>query len=191
MSNAQPRIDRRSCCLLGISAFLPLQSFASAPTLSLRGTVFERAGLASAVDPLLIYAVALLESGFGNGKGTIAPWHWTLRAQTAYYPNTRREAESKLFDLLKGGRIIDIGAMQINLRWHGHRVAKPDDLLDPSTNIHLGAQILAEAIASAPGDLELGIGRYHNWSDQSRARNYGARGLAVLANLTAIARGHQ
>lgn len=191
MSNSLSRIDRRSWCLLGISSFLPFSTFASAPTFSLRGTVFERSGVASGVDPLLIYAVALLESGFGRGKGAIAPWHWTLRAQTAYYPESRQEAEHKLQDLLKEGRLIDVGAMQVNLRWHGHRVAKPADLLDPSINSHVGGQILAQSIASAPGDRELGIGRYHNWTNDSRARNYGARALAVFANLKTISRAQQ
>ncbi|MEG6623896.1 hypothetical protein V2B08_31720, partial [Pseudomonas aeruginosa] len=36
---------------------------------------------------------------------------------------------------------------------------------------------------SAPNDLELGVGRYHAWEDEIRARNYGSRVLAIYRNL--------
>ncbi|AIJ10630.1 transglycosylase SLT domain protein (plasmid) [Edwardsiella anguillarum ET080813] len=43
--------------------------------------------------------------------------------------------------------------------------------------------MLSEAIKSSPSDLELGIGRYHSWNDEARARNYGSRILAIYRNL--------
>ncbi len=73
--------------------------------------------------------------------------------------------------------------MQINLHWNGHRVTSYEDLLDQEQNITTGAEVLSEAIESSPVDLELGIGRYHNWDDELRARNYGSRILAIWRNL--------
>ncbi|MFS9859340.1 lytic transglycosylase domain-containing protein, partial [Salmonella enterica] len=51
------------------------------------------------------------------------------------------------------------------------------------TNVMVGAEVLSEAIQSSPNDLELGVGRYHAWEDEIRARNYGSRVLAIYRNL--------
>ena len=80
---------------------------------------------------------------------------------------------------------IDIGIMQVNLRWHGHRVADPLTLLEPDSNIRVAAAILREAIDSVPTDLELGVGRYHS-SDPSRARAYGRRVLGIYQGLARL-----
>lgn len=76
--------------------------------------------------------------------------------------------------------------MQINLHWHGHRVDKPEQLLNPVTNLQIGAVLLAEAIQSAPNDLVLGIGRYHSWQNVDAAVTYGRRVLAVADQIRAV-----
>ncbi|CAM5558612.1 transglycosylase SLT domain-containing protein [Eoetvoesiella caeni] len=162
---------------------------ASASALDLSGTIFEKAGKAVGIDPPLIYSIALAESAYGQGKGRLSPHPWTLRTKTATYADTRIEAEAVLKSYLDSGRkLVDVGLMQINVRWNGHRVGSPLELLDPYTNVLVGAQILAEAIGSSPKDLELGIGRYHNWDDDARARNYGARVLAIYRNVVHLGR---
>jgi soluble lytic murein transglycosylase-like protein len=99
------------------------------------------------------------------------------------YLDGREAAAAHVRSLLAAGhRSIDIGLMQVNLRWHGHRVQRAEDLLDPVTNLYVGADILAESIASAPDDLALGVGRYHSWNDRTAAYRYGRKVLA-LANL--------
>jgi hypothetical protein len=77
---------------------------------------------------------------------------------------------------------IDVGLMQVNLRWHGHHVSATE-LLDGRRNLEIAADILAEALRSAPGDAELGVGRYHQWRDEGVARRYGRRVLALLQRL--------
>mgnify|MGYP001044954605 CR=1 FL=1 len=156
----------------------------------LSGTLFEQAGRQVGLDPTLIYAVSLAESARGEGKGAISPYPWTLRSARATYASTRAEAEAELKAYLESGKKkIDVGLMQINVKWNGHRIDSPVKLLDPLTNVTLGSQILAEAIRSAPGDFELGIGRYHSWEDEARARNYGQRILAIYKNLLQLGRG--
>ncbi len=154
---------------------------------TLNGTSFERAGESVGLDPLLIYAIALLESGYGHGKGFVGPWHWTLRGpSTALYLDARGQAESELSALLRTTTRVDVGAMQVNVHWNGHRVTEPSQLLDPELNILVGAAILRDSINSS-SDLVLGVGRYHNWSNPERARNYGQRALAVHSNLRGLA----
>lgn len=153
--------------------------------LDLQGSIFGRVGKEERIDPVLLYAVALIESAKGIGGGNIAPSKWALRTpEGAIYPATADKAQAELERLMnRHGGLIDVGLMQVNLRWHGHRVSKPEDLLDPETNVRVGTRILIEAILSSPGDMELGIGRYHSWSDKVRARNYGQRVLAVWQNI--------
>jgi hypothetical protein len=149
----------------------------------LKRTVWWRAGLDRGIDPYLLYAVALTESArvFND---TVAPWPWALnRKGETIYLNGREAAAAHVRSLLTAGhRSIDIGLMQVNLRWHGHRVQRAEDLLDPVTNLQVGADVLAESIASAPDDLALGVGRYHSWNDCTAAYRYGRKVLA-LANL--------
>jgi soluble lytic murein transglycosylase-like protein len=159
----------------------------SVAALDLSGTLFDKAGKAVGLDPLLVYAVALAESASGRGQGNISPWPWTLRAPgRPFYAQGQAEAQKKLAALqVQYGEAIDVGIMQINLHWHGHRVNDPAELLDPETNLLVGASVLATAIRSAPDDLALGIGRYHSWQEK-RARDYGKRVLAIVHNLQGL-----
>lgn len=159
--------------------------------LNLEGTIFHHAAERYSLDPLLLYAVALAESASGRGNNRVAPWAWTLRTNNgAYYAATKKQAiaylEKLLLSELNERKSIDVGLMQINLFWHGHRVEHPIDLLDPLNNITIGAEILSETIKSAPNDLELGIGRYHHWSDEKRTRWYAKRVLSIYNNLTQL-----
>jgi hypothetical protein len=76
--------------------------------------------------------------------------------------------------------------MQINLHWQGHRVEKPEQLLNPVINLQIGALVLAEAIQSVPNDLVLGIGSYRSWQNVSAAIAYGRKVLAVADKIRAV-----
>lgn len=159
----------------------------SANAFSLAGTQFQAVGESKGIDPILIYSIALAESAYGKGRGSIAPWPWTLRtATTPYYESSQEEAAAVLNRIIqeRGHKTsVDIGPMQVNLRWNGHRVNNPTDLLSFKTNIEVGTDILLEAIASAPGDLELGLGHYHHWESDVVARSYGRKILTIYEQL--------
>ena len=137
----------------------------------LDGTVWESAARAEGdLDPLLLYAIALTESGQVDGEGRIKPWPWALNVEgKAFFAGTKEEAIA-LLETYRG-RSVDVGLLQINTRWHGHRVQDLVSLLDPETNLTVGARILKEALDASPGDLTAGIGRYHS-GRQDRARRY-------------------
>ena len=150
---------------------------------SLEGTVFEIAGKEYDVDPALLYSVALVESAIdaSDGDGFINPFPWTLRSDKPFYAKNRAEAEEELLRLLKTRKSVDVGLMQINTKWHGTKVAKPTELLDPLTNVRIGAQILSEQIDKT-NDAELAIGHYHSF-DPKRARWYARHVLRVYSRL--------
>lgn len=151
---------------------------------SLAGTMYEAPALEHNLDPVLLYSVALAESARG-ANSQLQPWPYTLRvlSESGYYGQTQEEAAQQLRRYLSQHGSVDIGIMQVNTRWHGHRVDDVTHLLDPNVGLRVGAEILREAIDSAPGDLILGLGRYHNWADEERARNYGQRILAIYRNI--------
>ena len=151
----------------------------------LRETAWWRVAEKRGLDPYILYAVALVESAKVS-KRIAKPWPWALNRQgRPLAPASQIDARGILYDTLaRGIRNIDVGLMQVNIRWQGHRVRQPEDLLDPETNLRVGADVLAEAIGSAPGDLALGVGRYHAGShDAARAYRYGRRVLAVARQI--------
>jgi hypothetical protein len=140
------------------------------------------------LDPYILYAVALVESAKGNPSNQVAPWPWAInKSGKSIILGSQQEARAILNKTIaEGGRNIDVGLMQINLHWHGHRVGKPEHLLNPVTNLQIGALVLAEAIQSAPHDLVLGVGRYHSWQNIEAAVSYGRRVLAVANQIRAV-----
>lgn len=163
------RLAIRRQRLLAIFAFCLLPWSASA--VDLEGTVWDSAARSEGnLDPLLLYAIALTESGRPDGKGGIKPWPWALNVEgKALFAATKAEAAELLHTYR--GRSVDVGLLQVNTHWHGHRVDDLEFLLDPEINLTVGARILKEALNASPGDLTAGIGRYHS-SQQDRAQRY-------------------
>lgn len=117
------------------------------------------------LDVLDLYSVALRESSLKRADGGVRAWPWTLRTpQTgALYFESYEAALAKLKELIaQGTKNIDIGLMQVNWRWNGHRLPDPKRLLLPAENIEIAAQILREHLDGFDGDLRLAIARYHN-----------------------------
>lgn len=140
------------------------------------------------IDPYILYAVALIESAKNSDPNHVTPWPWALnKAGQSIIPASQHEAHALLNkSIARGNRHIDIGLMQINLHWHGHRVENPENLLNPVTNLEIGAGLLAEAIQSSPNNLVLGIGRYHNWQNIQSAVVYGRKVLAIADQIRTV-----
>lgn len=154
-----------------ISTLAGVVMMSNANALDLSGTVFEKVGLEKNIDPHLLYAVALAESAYSpvkNARGA-APYPWTLRLPNKpIYAPSKAHATEELFKVLKYTSSVDVGLMQINWRWHKHRVKRPEDLLDPLTNVRIGADILLENIRRSPSDLVAALGQYHSHSVKKR-----------------------
>lgn len=178
-------MSSRRCCRSALLGLLSLGSAAPVHAFDLAGTSWASVAARHGLAPNLLYAVALAESGRPRDGG-LAPWAWTLHlpGTGGVFLETREEALARL--RAQPGVAADVGLMQVNLRWHGHRVADPEALLEPRRNLEVGAVILAEAVAASPGDLELGVGRYHA-SHETRARAYGRTVLAIRAALDRLA----
>ncbi|MFA5920747.1 MAG: transglycosylase SLT domain-containing protein [Methylococcaceae bacterium] len=157
-------------------------------TSKLQNTLWWQIANRHQLDPYVLYAVALIESAKGSDQNHVTPWPWAInKSGKSIIPASQQEARTILSKTLaEGHRNIDVGLMQINLHWHGHRVDKPEQLLNPVTNLQIGALVLAEAIQSVPNDLVLGIGRYHSWQNVNAAVAYGRKVLAVAAKIRTV-----
>ncbi len=151
----------------------------------LKNTVFHEASINSEIDGLLLYSISLAESAFSQGNSMVAPSRYAMRAgDKSYYPKNEAEAKKVLAEILAtGAKNVDVGLMQINLRWHGHRVDSPYDLFNPKTNLSVASDILLEAMMSSPTDIKTAIGRYHNWTDATRSTAYANRVLQIYTNI--------
>ncbi|RYY74575.1 MAG: lytic transglycosylase domain-containing protein [Gammaproteobacteria bacterium] len=170
-------------------SFLPLaltilttSASVNAETFTLKGSLFEKVGLKQKIDPLLLYSIALAESGMGVGNGLIRPKDLVIRFDgEALSFSTKEEAQTRLKSILATSNNVDVGVMQVNLKHNPQ--PNPLSLFDPENNIETGAQILVAAMKSSPDNLVIGIGRYHNWSDIERCRWYGNMVLTIHSNL--------
>jgi len=77
---------------------------------------------------------------------------------------------------------IDIGMMQINWRWHRHRISSPYRLLDPGYNARYAARLLRRHIDQH--GRHQGIGNYHSTTTELN-RQYRRKVLAAHERLLA------
>lgn len=156
----------------------------TAHALDLQNTVFDRVGQAKGLDPFILYAVALAESAYSPvNDGTVSPYPYTLRTRTQpFYGKDLAETEKKLEEILKVTQSVDVGMMQINVRWHGHRVKDPKDLLNVETNLSVAADILNERLRANGNDWQKSLAQYHSF-DNSRGQKYAFSVLAIYSRL--------
>jgi hypothetical protein len=146
------------------------------------GTLWKQAAETSGIDPVLLYSVALFESSKESGRNRVGPWPFALhfnKANVSIYAASLNEARFVLAHVSTEN--VDIGLGQVNYQSHKEKVQRPEDLLDPKTNLRVASQILAEALSSTP-DPELGVGRYHSHTEW-RARAYGRKVLVIYQAL--------
>ena len=93
----------------------------------------------------LLQTIASVESGRWNAKaGRRVAWPWTIHANgKGKYFKTKAEAVAAVQALqAKGIRNIDVGCMQINLKYHGKAFSSLDEAFDPKKNAAYSAQFL-------------------------------------------------
>ncbi|MBY0511328.1 MAG: transglycosylase SLT domain-containing protein [Rhodospirillaceae bacterium] len=131
----------------------------------------------------LLTAISYVESGrrFGANNQVIA-WPWTINVNgQGRFFETKEEAVAETRKLLdQGQRSIDVGCMQVNLRYHPNAFRTIEDAFEPATNIAYGAQFL-NSLHDLQGSWTKAIERYHS-SDDGRREEYREKVLAFWNN---------
>jgi hypothetical protein len=122
----------------------------------------------------LLMAVALTETGRQIG-GAFVPWPWAINAagEGVWLEHRRAAIERTRALQASGVESIDVGCMQVNLKWHQAAFASLEAAFDPRTNVTYAARFLQELRARSRDWLEA-AGQYHS-ADPAQARPYLAR----------------
>lgn len=137
----------------------------------------------NALPRALLSAVSLAESGRFDGKTrTSRAWPWTINAEgRGYYFKSKEEAIRMTQRMLDSGmRSIDIGCMQVNLRYHPDAFASLEEAFDPMTNVAYGADFLMRLHAQT-GSWPTAIAYYHSQTT-ARGGRYFARVVRIWEN---------
>lgn len=168
-------------------AMAPLMAGASEGTSSDPATICEAAAIHYERDNelprALLAAVAMAESGRSvPGSRTARAWPWTINAEgRPYYFKTKEEAIAKTQQLLGGGmRSIDVGCMQVNLRYHPHAFTSLEEAFDPIANVAYGAEFLME-LRERTGSWQQAVANYHSQTEW-RGDRYFARVIRIWKN---------
>ncbi|MGF1624605.1 MAG: lytic transglycosylase domain-containing protein [Alphaproteobacteria bacterium] len=132
----------------------------------------------------LMAAISTVESGrYDPVLQANLAWPWTINAEgSGSHFDSKADAIAEVSALLDGGmESIDVGCMQVNLRWHPDAFASLDEAFDPATNADYAARLLLRLFAQH-GDWPTAIGHYHSPTDWRQA-DYQAKVAAAWAGL--------
>lgn len=112
----------------------------------------------------LLQTISSVETGhWGDENGKFVSWPWTINANgTGYHFKTKAEAVAKVKSLqAKGITSIDVGCMQVSLKYHGTAFDSIEDALDPEINMEYSAKFLSKLYARR-GDWQKAAMAYHS-----------------------------
>jgi hypothetical protein len=128
----------------------------------------------------LLQAMSLVETGRRGPGGAHTAWPWTINANgKGYRFGSKKEAIWAVKRLMaKGMRSIDIGCMQVNLRYHPRAFTSLDEAFDPAANMAYAADFLTR-LKDRHGSWRAASARYHSYNPKFREK-YAARVDATL-----------
>ena len=112
----------------------------------------------------LLSAISKTESGRWHPSQQVnIAWPWTVRAKgKGKFFNTKIEALAEVEILLtEGTENIDVGCMQINLKYHGAFFKTLAEIIDPNTNALYGAKYLRQLYEKTKS-WTTAVGHYHS-----------------------------
>jgi len=111
----------------------------------------------------------------GNKKG----WPWTINhaGEGMFFENKNDAIDYVNDSISRGDFNIDVGCMQISIKWHSMNFKSLDEMFDPKINIEYAAKFL-EHLYGKHDNWEIAIKHYHS-SDPNKNIKYLKKVLAV------------
>ena len=175
-----------ACLALFLGLALPTAASAAddAKASTSNWSICERATvsaeMAQQLPRAMLFSVSMVESGrFNKTMRKTRPWPWTINAEgQSYYFDNKAEAVAATRHLLEQGiRSIDVGCMQINLRYHPNAFKNLETAFDPAINVAYGAEFLKH-LYTRTNSWPDAIAAYHSQS-KTRSQPYFARVIDV------------
>ena len=131
----------------------------------------------------ILYSVGLTETG---ERGTLHPYDMNVDGR-AVHSETLNEALARFaLERAHGAKLIDIGCMQINHRWHAADFHSVADMFDPARNVRYAANFLKE-LRAREGTWTLAVARYNAGPNNDAAQKKYV--CAVIRNMVASGMG--
>lgn len=106
----------------------------------------------------LLLAIAMVESG-------IEPYALNIRGNSLI-TGSKREALSSIYEAVAAGITnIDVGVMQLNVKWHSENFSLVEDMLEPRKNIEYAARFLV-SLYKKHGDWHKAVRFYHSSTEE-------------------------
>lgn len=127
-----------------------------------------KAQLRHGIPDNLLLGIGLQESGL-NHEGELTVWPWSVNAAGEGRVFASRESAMSWVEKKQreGVNSIDVGCMQVNLRWHKDAFATLEEGFDPAANVDYAARLLRD-LYSQSGDWVTAAGSYHSFTPQYR-----------------------
>ncbi len=110
----------------------------------------------------ILLGIGLQEAGTRINKQLVV-WPWAINAEgRGSFFDTKARAINWVQEQLNGGmRSIDVGCMQVNLRWHPDAFSDLSEAFSPKENVDYAARLLLSHY-NATGSWRSASGRYHS-----------------------------
>ncbi len=117
----------------------------------------------------ILLAIGLQETGQRTPDGKLAPWPWSVNAAGVgkWFKGRDTALQWVRAKQAAGINSIDVGCMQINLRWHPEAFDSLEDGFNPVKNIDYAARLLLR-LHKQTGDWKLAAGSYHSFTPARR-----------------------
>lgn len=116
------------------------------------------------IKPELLQTIASVESGrWVKSAGKRIAWPWTIQAEgKGHYYKNKAEAVAAVKSLqARGINNIDVGCMQINLKYHGEAFKNIEEALEPANNVAYSAKFLKK-LYKKNGNWQKTAMQYHS-----------------------------
>ena len=165
--------------------FIFIITFFPVIDISIAKTIPDCEYLASVVEEKQDLPVGILSSISNVEAGRIINdkpkkgWPWTVNhSGEGLYFESKADAIKYVADHLNIGDLnLDVGCMQISLKWHSENFLSLEEAFDPNVNINYAASFLKKLFINH-GDWNLAIKYYHS-SDPSKNLKYHQKVIAA------------
>ncbi len=130
----------------------------------------------------LLQAMSLVETGRRGPEGRHTAWPWTINAEgKGFRFANKQDALLAVRRMMADGvRSIDVGCMQVNLRYHPRAFTSLDEAFDPAANMAYAASFLQD-LKARHGSWRAASARYHSYNPKLREK-YATRVDKTLAS---------
>ncbi|MDA0764499.1 MAG: transglycosylase SLT domain-containing protein [Proteobacteria bacterium] len=152
--------------------FSPINVFASVKTNLVCEKIIKNIESLTGIPEGLLLGIGKTEAGRIIDKKELRVWPWTVNhaGKSLFFDNKKQMKNYVLKHLTKGDNNLDVGCMQVNLKWHKHNFKKVNDMISPEPNISYAASFLVQ-LKNKYGNWNEAIKNYHS-SDPDKNKPY-------------------